>query len=213
GPLEDGRPGGSPEGQPTAFAASGATAPGTRRVMVAPLGADGRTARLARVTEGRGTNVGPAWSPDGRTVVYQHADARASADLFRAAVPSEGRPAPPTRLTDSMPAGLDHDAFVTPERVSYTAPDRRPVPPSLFGPPGLDRAAKHPAIVWVHGDGINQNYDGWHVQLNYAVYYSFHQYLLQKGYVVLAPDYRGSIGYGREWRQGVYMDVGGKDAQ
>jgi dipeptidyl aminopeptidase/acylaminoacyl peptidase len=36
--------------------------------------------------------------------------------------------------------------------------------------------------------------------------------LLQKGYVVLAPDYRGSIGYGRDWRQGVYKDVGGKDA-
>src|SRR4029453_9611749 len=65
----------------------------------------------------------------------------------------------------------------------------------------------------IHGDGTNQSYDGWHVQRNYAVYYSFHQYLLQKGYVVIAPDYRGSIGYGRAWRQGVYMDVGGKDAQ
>lgn len=32
------------------------------------------------------------------------------------------------------------------------------------------------AIPWVHGDGINQNYDGWHVQRNYAVYHSFHQY-------------------------------------
>ena len=31
--------------------------------------------------------------------------------------------------------------------------------------------------------------------------------------MVLAPDYRGSIGYGRDWRQGVHMDVGGKDAQ
>ena len=66
---------------------------------------------------------------------------------------------------------------------------------------------------WVHGDGINQNYDGWHVQRNYAVYYSYHQYLLQQGYVVFAPDYRGSIGYGRDWRNGVYMDVGGNDAK
>src|SRR5262249_47292919 len=175
----------SPDGQRIAFDASEANDPGIRRVMVATLGADGRTARLARVTEGRGTNVGPAWSPDGRTVVYQHADAQASADLFRAVVPPEGRPGSPTRLTDSMPAGLDHDAFVTPERVSYPAPDGRRVPAYLFVPPGLDRATKHPAIVWVHGDGINQNYDGWHVQLNYAVYYSLHQYLLQKGYVVL----------------------------
>src|SRR5438552_18439542 len=42
---------------------------------------------------------------------------------------------------------------------------------------------------------------------------SFHQYLLQQGYVVFAPDYRGSIGYGRDWRTGVYMDVGGNDAK
>jgi len=87
------------------------------------------------------------------------------------------------------------------------------VPAYLFVPKGLNRATKHPAIIWIHGDGINQNYDGWHVERNYAVYYSFHQYLLQRGYVVLAPDYRGSIGYGREWRQGVYLDVGGKDAR
>src|SRR5438552_13717819 len=42
---------------------------------------------------------------------------------------------------------------------------------------------------------------------------SFHQYLLQQEYVVFAPDYRGSIGYGRDWRTGVYMDVGGNDAK
>ena len=29
--------------------------------------------------------------------------------------------------------------------------------------------------------------------------------------MVLAPDYRGSIGYGSAWREGVYMDVGGND--
>jgi dipeptidyl aminopeptidase/acylaminoacyl peptidase len=111
-----------------------------------------------------------------------------------------------------MPGSIDRSALVPPQLVHYRAPDGQQVPAYLFVPPGLDRSKKHPAIVWIHGDGINQNYDGWHVQRNYAVYYSFHQYLLQQGYVVLAPDYRGSIGYGRDWRQGVHMDVGGKDA-
>jgi len=67
--------------------------------------------------------------------------------------------------------------------------------------------------VWIHPDGVNQNYDGWHTDRNEAVYYEIHQYLLQQGYVVIAPDYRGSIGYGRDWRNDVYMDVGGKDAK
>ena len=87
------------------------------------------------------------------------------------------------------------------------------MPGWLFVPKNLDRSKKHPAIIWVHGDGINQNYDGWHIQRNYAVYYSYHQYLLQQGYVVFAPDYRGSIGYGKDWRNGDYMDVGGNDAK
>ena len=65
--------------------------------------------------------------------------------------------------------------------------------------------------MWVHGDGINQNYDGWHIHRDYGVYYSFHQYLVQQGYVVLSVDYRGSIGYGRDWRQGHYRDLGGRD--
>jgi dipeptidyl aminopeptidase/acylaminoacyl peptidase len=63
----------------------------------------------------------------------------------------------------------------------------------------------------VHGDGITQNFDGWHLRRDYAVYYSVHQYLLQRGYVVLSVDYRGSIGYGKEWRQGHYRDLGGAD--
>jgi dipeptidyl aminopeptidase/acylaminoacyl peptidase len=108
---------------------------------------------------------------------------------------------------------MDHAAFVEPQMVHYPGPDGQSVPAWLFVPKNLDRTKKNPAIVWIHGDGINQNYDGWHVQRNYAVYYSFHQYLLQQGYVVIAPDYRGSIGYGRDWRNGVYMDVGGNDAK
>src|SRR5205823_1158650 len=106
--------------------------------------------------------------------------------------------AKPLRLTDSMPPGTDRSIFVEPQLIHYPGPDGQSVPAWLFVPKNLDRARKHPAIVWIHGDGINQNYDGWHVQRNYAV---------------IAPDYRGSIGYGREWRTGVYMDVGGKDAQ
>jgi dipeptidyl aminopeptidase/acylaminoacyl peptidase len=143
-------------------------------------------------------------------LVYQHTDTRNSADLF---VAEASAGAKPVRLSESMPAEIDHSAFVEPEFVHYPGPDGQQVPAWLFVPPNLDRTKKHPAIIWVHGDGINQNYDGWHVQRNYAVYYSYHQYLLQQGYVVLAPDYRGSIGYGRDWRNGVYMDVGGNDAK
>ena len=209
GRFEAWRPAWSPDGTRIAFDANEPDHYGTRHLWVATIGNDAADATITAVTSGRGTNIAPQWSPDGTRLVYQHTDPHSSADLWVVDVASKKS----TRLTDSMPAGIDRSAFVEPEAIHYAGPDGQQVPAWLFVPKNLDRSKKHPAVVWIHGDGVNQNYDGWHVQRNYAVYYSFHQYLLQQGYVVIAPDYRGSIGYGRDWREGVYMDVGGKDAK
>ncbi|HXW14990.1 MAG TPA: LpqB family beta-propeller domain-containing protein [Terriglobia bacterium] len=210
GPFEVWRPRWSHDSKRIAFDANEPGHLGDRRLGVADLNAGLAHASVSYLTSGRGTNIAPIWSPDDRRLVYQHTDARNSADLF---VIDARRGSQPVRLSDSLPAGINRDALVEPEYVHFPGADGASVPGWLFVPKNLDRSKKHAAIVWIHGDGINQNYDGWHVQRNYAVYYSFHQYLLQKGYVVFAPDYRGSIGYGRAWRKGVYMDVGGKDAK
>jgi dipeptidyl aminopeptidase/acylaminoacyl peptidase len=210
GQFEAWRPEWSHDSTRIAFDANEPGKAGDRRLAIANIGSDPAKASAVYVTTGRGTNSEPHWSADDKRLVYQHTDTHNSADLF---VVNAAPGSKPVRLSDSMPAEIDRSAFVEPEAVRYPGPDSQSVPAWLFVPKNLDRAKKHPAIVWIHGDGINQNYDGWHVQRNYAVYYSFHQYLLQKGYVVIAPDYRGSIGYGRDWRNGVYMDVGGKDAK
>jgi dipeptidyl aminopeptidase/acylaminoacyl peptidase len=209
GRFEAWRPAWSPDSKRIAFDANQADNYGTRHLYVATIGGDPAHASIAQITSGHGTNIGPAWSPDGARLVYQHTDPQNSADLFVIDVASKQT----LRLSDSMPAAIDRSALVAPEVVHFAGPDGQQVPAWLFVPKNLDRSKKHPAVVWIHGDGVNQNYDGWHVQRNYAVYYSFHQYLLQQGYIVIAPDYRGSIGYGRAWREGVYMDVGGKDAK
>jgi dipeptidyl aminopeptidase/acylaminoacyl peptidase len=210
GKFEAWRPSWSPDSTRIAFDANSPEQPGTRHLGVATIGSDPSKATIAMITTGRGTNIGPQWSPDGARLVYQHTDPQNSADLYTIEAKAG---ATPVRLTSSMPAGIDHSMFVEPEFVHYPGPDGQQVPGWLYVPKGLDKTKKHPAIVWIHGDGVNQNYDGWHVQRNYAVYSSVHQYLLQQGYVVFMPDYRGSIGYGRTWRQAVYMDVGGKDAK
>lgn len=207
GAFEAWRPVWSPDSSRIAFDANLEGQPGRRHVGLVVVGG-GSSSAMTLVTDGRGTNTAAAWSPDGRRVLYQHTDPQSPADLFVSDASPRARM---QRLTDSLPSSVDRSALVEPELVHYPGPDGRPVPAFLFVPKGLDRSVRHPAIVWIHGDGQNQNYDGWHIERNYAVYYSVHQYLLQQGYVVLAPDYRGSIGYGREWRQGVFLDVGGKD--
>jgi dipeptidyl aminopeptidase/acylaminoacyl peptidase len=219
GKFEAWRPTWSPDSARIAFDANEPDRYGTRRLYVATINGDPSKATIATITSGRGTNIAPQWSPDGTRLVYQHTDPQNSADLYVVNVANgDARGAalsgpPPIRITNSMPSSIDRSQFAEPEVVHYAGPDGQQVPAWLLVPKNLDRSKKHPAIVWIHGDGVNQNYDGWHVQRNYAVYYSFHQYLLQQGYVVIAPDYRGSIGYGRAWREGVYMDVGGKDAK
>jgi dipeptidyl aminopeptidase/acylaminoacyl peptidase len=210
GRFEAWRPVWSHDSKKIAIDANEPDHPGDRRLGVVDLSRNLGHSVITYLTAGTGTNVAPVWSPNDSQLVFQHTDSQNSADLFAIEVKAGAKP---LRLSDSMPTGVDRAALVEPEFVQFPGPDGQPVPGWLFVPKGLDRRKKHAAIVWIHGDGINQNYDGWHVQRNYAVYYSFHQYLLQQGYVVFAPDYRGSIGYGRAWRNGVYMDVGGKDAQ
>jgi dipeptidyl aminopeptidase/acylaminoacyl peptidase len=184
--------------------------PGDRQIEFATIGDDLARTTITTLTTGTGTNTSAQWSPDDKRILYQHTDAQNSADLYVADAAANAKP---TRLTSSIPASVDHSIFVAPQLVHYPGPDGKSVPAWLFVPKNLDRTKRHAAIVWLHPDGVNQNYDGWHPDRNEAVYYEFHQYLLQQGYVVIAPDYRGSIGYGRDWRNDVYMDVGGNDAK
>jgi dipeptidyl aminopeptidase/acylaminoacyl peptidase len=210
GHFEAWRPAWSHDSTRIAFDANEPDRPGDRHLGVARIGNDPAHATIEMITADRGTDIAPTWSFDDERIVYQHTDPHNSADLY---VLQATRGSRPVRLSDSMPSSIDRSAFVEPEFVHFPGADGTPVPGWLFVPRNLDRTTKHPAIVWIHGDGINQNYDGWHVERNYAVYYSFHQVLLQEGYVVFAPDYRGSIGYGRDWRDAVYNDIGGKDAE
>lgn len=64
----------------------------------------------------------------------------------------------------------------------------------------------YPAVVFIHGAGYLQNaHAGWS---NYSREFMFHNLLTQQGYVVLDLDFRGSKGYGRDWRTAVYRQMG-----
>lgn len=71
---------------------------------------------------------------------------------------------------------------------------------------GAAAAAKHPAVIFIHGAGYLQN-----VHLHYPYYFReqmFNSWLVSKGYVVLDMDYRASAGYGRDWRTAIYRQMG-----
>ncbi|MFP5285766.1 MAG: alpha/beta hydrolase family protein, partial [Thermoanaerobaculia bacterium] len=67
-----------------------------------------------------------------------------------------------------------------------------------FLPKNLDRSRKHPAIMLTHG-GVHGDFGTYHVHLV--------REMIERGYIVLAPEYRGSTGYGREMYEAI--DYGG----
>ncbi len=94
-----------------------------------------------------------------------------------------------------------------PELITFTARDGAQVYARLYRP--AQPHASKPAVIFVHGAGYLQNAHKW-----WSLYfreYMFHNLLADNGYTVLDIDYRGSSGYGRDWRTGIYRYMGGKD--
>ena len=169
---------------------------------------DVASGKAEEIVTDHGVNFDPSFSPDGASLVFHRTDVENSLDLYTTAARPQSRV---VRLSDSMPAGLDKADLTPPTAVSFPSRlDRKPVPASLMVSKNLDRSRKHPALVWIHGSGSDQNFLGWHPG-SYRMYYSLCQYLAQQGYVILTPDYRGSSGYSRDWSTGVYMGIGVND--
>jgi dipeptidyl aminopeptidase/acylaminoacyl peptidase len=169
---------------------------------------DVSSGKSERTVTARGVNLDPVFSPNGTQLVFQRTDVENSLDLYVADLGGTGTP---VRLSDSMPPGLNKADLAIPEPVSFPSRlDSKPVPATLMVAKNLDRRRKHPAIVWIHGSGSDQNFLGWHPG-SYRMYYSASVYLAQQGYVILTPDYRGSSGYSRDWATGVHMALGVND--
>ncbi len=111
------------------------------------------------------------------------------------------------KLTASTKADWQQYQWRMPEFVNFTARDGAQVPARLYKPAnGQQNGA---AIIFVHGAGYLQNAHKW--WSTYFREYMFHNLLVDQGYTVLDIDYRGSAGYGRDWRTAIYRHMGGKD--
>ena len=98
-------------------------------------------------------------------------------------------------------------AWKDPELINFKASDGANVYARLYKP--AQPHPSKPAVVFVHGAGYLQNAHKW--WSSYFREYMFHNLLTDLGYTVLDIDYRGSAGYGRDWRTGIYRHMGGKD--
>ena len=127
-----------------------------------------------------------------------------STDLHNTALEGLSR-----QLTQTIPDRFTAVKWNEPKFIEIPSKDGKKIPTKFYLPANFNKKQKYPMVVFVHGAGYLQNViNGWN---NYYREFMFNEMLTQKGYVVLDIDYRGSAGYGRDWRTDVYDFLGGKD--
>jgi len=138
---------------------------------------------------------------DGARLLYMHTGAAAPGDLWVYTV-ADGKS---RQLTHSLVGGVRADDMVEPQLVHYPSKDGRwTISALVYVPYNLPRNGEHPAIVYVHGGPTAQTVN---------TFNRFVQYMANQGYLVIAPNYRGSTGYGKEFQQANLFDMGGGDLQ
>ena len=194
----------SPDRRKIYFASTEA-GPAERHVYTVPVDGGPRT----RLTTAPGASEAKA-SPDEKTLALVHSEANQPPDVYLA---PNRPPGEPRRITTSSSEEWRSYPWLAPPLVTYKARDGAEVTARLYTPEivGAKRDPLAPGVVFVHGAGYLQNaHRYWS---SYYREYMFHHLLASRGYVVLDPDYRGSAGYGRDWRVGIYRHMGGHDLE
>ncbi len=147
-------------------------------------------------------------SPDGRLIADVYSFVNRAPDLYLAA---NAPGASLERLTTSPSAEFLRGPWIAPAIVQIPASDGVSVPAHIYRPADMGAQPNGAAVIFVHGAGYLHNVGNFWSE--YPREYMFNQYLAKQGYVVLDVDYRGSAGYGRDWRTAIYRWMGGRDLQ
>jgi dipeptidyl aminopeptidase/acylaminoacyl peptidase len=142
-----------------------------------------------------------AFTKDGLRLMYYHNGPTAPGDLWVHTFAS-GKS---HQVTHSLVAGVRSEDMVEPSLAHYPSKDGKwTISAFVYMPYNLPRNGQHPAIVLVHGGPTAQTVNSFN---------RFVQHVANQGYIVIAPNYRGSTGYGKEFQQANLFDMGGGDLQ
>ena len=147
-----------------------------------------------------------AFTRDGSRLLYYHNGPNAPNDIWvfdqAGGDVASGKS---HQVTQALVAGVRSEDMVEPYLVHYPSRDRKwTISAFVYVPYNLPRNAQHPAIVYVHGGPTAQTVNSFN---------RFVQYVANQGYIVIAPNYRGSTGYGKDFQQANLFDMGGGDLQ
>ena len=148
------------------------------------------------LTKGKGWRSAPRFSPDGTRVAFIESTSVRTGDIWVADI-ADGRV---TQVTHSM-GRVDPDALIDAQEVSYRAEDNLEVPAMLWLPPDFDANRRYPVLVRLHGHPGQWNH-GFRMMT---------QYFVSRGFVAIAPNPRGSRGFGQGFHDLHIGDYGGAE--
>ena len=154
------------------------------------------TGAVTDLRSGQGFHSNPVWAPDGSFITFEYESPLLPPDLYRMEMSSKQV----TQLTYSNPPAMQKNKMFVPEIVSYNSFDGLEVHAFLYKPEKPNGAA----IVYPHG-GPKDQYG--------FIWDELAQYFTAKGYFYLAPNYRGSTGYGKQFERLNYDSWGVGDTQ
>lgn len=148
------------------------------------------------LTRGKGMRSSPTFSPDGSVIAYLESTSVRSTDIWT--VPVAG--GAPRQVTNSM-GMIDPSRLRVAEEISYAGADNVAIPGMLWLPPDFDPTQRYPVLVRLHGHPGQWNHS----------FRMMTQYFVSRGFVAVAPNPRGSRGFGDGFHDLHIADYGGAE--
>ncbi len=158
--------------------------------------AEAETGKTVSLRSEVGIHSNPNWAKDESYITFEFESPTLQTDIYKMDLKTKQA----VQLTFSTPAALQGYPFITPELVSYKSYDGLEIPAFLYRPKQSNGAA----ILYPHG-GPKDQYG--------FAFDEAAQYFTAKGYTYIAPNYRGSTGYGKTFERANYNDWGVGDMQ
>lgn len=165
---------------------------------------DASTLKAQKIPAGEGVNGFPgdptSFSPSGAKLLLSHQSSVQPVDFWVYDVATGHT----ERLTRSAIASVVTAPMPASQVVHYRSFDGKLISALLWVPVNLKRDGSNPAVVLPHGGPTGQTEDRWNPLV---------AALVSRGYLCIAPNVRGSTGYGLAFQKANYQDLGGGDLQ
>jgi dipeptidyl aminopeptidase/acylaminoacyl peptidase len=138
-------------------------------------------------------------APDGKALVFSSSSIASPTEIYKANADGTGL----TALTSVNSQLMSRSNLKNAEEIEWTGALGRKVHGFILKPTNFDATKKYPLVVLIHGGPQSAWNDSWGYRWNPQVF-------ANAGYVVFAPNPRGSTGYGQQFVNDISGDWGGK---